>query len=299
MALKDWLDTGKCLVGFHEGNWLPRKSRSCVLLQTCARCKNISRRVEHDWAEWRYPRRQTATWRDRASAARNKKHGWSTNGTLGLTAGDKPANRAFRVPLFGVGRTEPFEHDWDMREYHEQYRAPLHRCAVVRCWLRISPINNRFDGRGDGNDEISPAKVPESLSDDQAIEEMLQRAQAQAAVPRRRLQRKEVFRRRYRVARARDQELRQMYEEQSRAGVIAPERKPLLNAILAELDDVIANPLPAWQKRDSTPGAFKTPWPVSAKPFSIRAGNAARKTRRENTASIDRPPSRRAVHVFR
>ena len=55
MALKDWLDTGKCLVGFHEGNWLRENTRSCVMLQTCARCGNISQRVEHDWAEWRYP----------------------------------------------------------------------------------------------------------------------------------------------------------------------------------------------------------------------------------------------------
>ena len=36
--------------------------------------------------------------------------------------------------------------------------------------------------------------------------------------------------------------LRQMYQEQSRAGVIAPERQPLLMSIMAELGDAIAKP---------------------------------------------------------
>jgi len=54
MALRDWLDTGKCMLGFHQGDWTAESPASCVLIQTCDRCHTINQRVEHDWPEWRY-----------------------------------------------------------------------------------------------------------------------------------------------------------------------------------------------------------------------------------------------------
>ncbi len=52
MAVKDWLDTGKCLLGFHQGDWQLEAPARCALIQTCERCGIVNRRIEHNWSEW-------------------------------------------------------------------------------------------------------------------------------------------------------------------------------------------------------------------------------------------------------
>jgi hypothetical protein len=51
---KDFLDKGKCLLGFHQGTWEYRKSADCTQFKLCERCAVESRRVEHRWDEWDY-----------------------------------------------------------------------------------------------------------------------------------------------------------------------------------------------------------------------------------------------------
>ena len=134
------------------------------------------------------------------------------------------------------------EHDWNSWEYNEQYRAPLHRCN--RCALLAGYFpDQRIESTSEaGNYEISRAKLQESLSDDKSIEEMLQRAQAQASSPATPPPEEKSSSEDAAWQKQGIERLRQMYQEQSRAGVIAPERQPLLNAILAELGDAIARP---------------------------------------------------------
>jgi hypothetical protein len=243
MALKDWIDTGKCLVGFHEGDWLRENSRSCVLLQTCARCGNRSQRVEHDWPEWRYSSPKSCNLaRTCNRCAENEsqiEHQW------GAWTYRRDGECQQSIPCTRCSTWDEqcrVEHDWGSWEYNEQYRAPLHRCSRCSLLAGYFPDQHIESTTAAGNYEISLATVRELLSDDNAIEEILQRAQAQAsstATP-------------PPQAVSSDEEsgwqeqglkmLRQMYEEQSRAGIIAPERRPLFNGIFAELDDAIAKP---------------------------------------------------------
>jgi hypothetical protein len=72
MALKDWLDTGKCLLGFHQGDWKRENPASCVLIQTCDRCHTISQQVEHDWREWRYASDQSCEFERSCDRCREK-----------------------------------------------------------------------------------------------------------------------------------------------------------------------------------------------------------------------------------
>ena len=243
MALKDWLDTGKCLVGFHEGNWLRENTRSCVMLQTCPRCGNISQRVEHDWAEWRYPSPTNCDLaRSCKRCAENEtqiEHQWDT----WTYRGDNACEQGIPcVRCSAWDEQSRIEHDWDSWEYHEQYRAPLHRCNRCALLAGYFPDQRIESTSVAGNYEISRANILESLSDDKSIEEMLQRAQAQASSPTTPPPEEKSSSEDAAWQEQGIEMLRQMYQEQSRAGVIAPERQPLLNSIMAELGDAIARP---------------------------------------------------------
>lgn len=52
--LKKWLDAGKCLVGAHQGDWVTLHAGGCEQAQTCLACGQETRRVDHDWGDWRY-----------------------------------------------------------------------------------------------------------------------------------------------------------------------------------------------------------------------------------------------------
>jgi hypothetical protein len=49
---KDFLDKGKCLLGFHEGPWQYRQPKNCTKVQKCQRCGNEAERIEHRWSGW-------------------------------------------------------------------------------------------------------------------------------------------------------------------------------------------------------------------------------------------------------
>src|SRR5690242_5522358 len=132
MALKDWLDTGKCMLGFHQGEWVRADPASCVLIQSCDRCQTINQRVEHDWLDWSY-RSETdgalerSCKRCRESEARVE-HQW---GTWQYRSADG-CEQGIQCNRCATWSDEHrIEHAWGEWRYEERCRAPLHAC--VRC----------------------------------------------------------------------------------------------------------------------------------------------------------------------
>lgn len=129
MALKDWVDGGKCLLGFHQGPWT-QPPGSCVKSQTCERCGVVSSQTEHDWKEWAY-----------------------------ATSGDCIQERACHRCDEREQRTE---HAWSPWEYEEQRRAPVRGC--LRCGLRMSyfveqPLTDDVPRKADTSTEAAPSAV--------------------------------------------------------------------------------------------------------------------------------------------
>jgi hypothetical protein len=172
MALKDWLDTGKCLLGFHQGDWKRENPASCVLIQTCDRCHTISQQVEHDWREWRYASDQSCEFERSCDRCREKEsrveHQWGT----WLYRREQACDQGIQCTRCGTwAQDSREEHDWGDWEYQEQYRAPLHACC------RCSTIASYFPGQiveppAQEPSNSAPAKVQELLSEDKAIEDM-------------------------------------------------------------------------------------------------------------------------------
>ena len=172
MALKDWLDTGKCLLGFHQGDWKRENPASCVLIQTCDRCHTISQQVEHDWREWRYASDQSCEFERSCDRCREKEsrveHQWGT----WLYRREQACDQGIQCTRCGTwAQDSREEHDWGDWEYQEQYRAPLHACC------RCSTIASYFPGQiveppAREPSNSASAKVQELLSEDKAIEDM-------------------------------------------------------------------------------------------------------------------------------
>ncbi|HET8548623.1 MAG TPA: hypothetical protein VFL57_11490 [Bryobacteraceae bacterium] len=53
--LKDLLQRGKCLVGFHQGPWLFSAEKICTKVQVCTVCNARTEKPEHNWTEWSLP----------------------------------------------------------------------------------------------------------------------------------------------------------------------------------------------------------------------------------------------------
>jgi len=236
MALKDWLDTGKCMLGFHQGEWVRADPASCVLIQSCDRCQTINQRVEHDWLDWSY-RSETdcalerSCKRCRESEARVE-HQW---GTWQYRSADG-CEQGIQCNRCATWSDEHrIEHAWGEWRYEERCRAPLHacvRCSILASYFpeqSVEPVPNH-------GAESALKNVQELLSDDAAVAAMLERAQAHAE-PESEPSEAAPDWQKHGL-----EELRRMYEEQVQSGVISAERRPLLNALLAELDGVIQRP---------------------------------------------------------
>jgi hypothetical protein len=221
MALKDWLDAGKCALGLHEGDWARETADSCELAQTCVRCHTISKRVEHDFAEWRAAPQACEWVRSCNRCAQQEtrlEHHWGT-WTYRL---DETCQQGIPCTNCSAWSDQSrVEHDWGNWEYNEHYRAPLHTCS--RCELVASYFPQQV---------IDPAlpDLQEPVAGDTAAEEMPLREADRDESPDLNLGPQEV------------RDLRQMFEEQIRAGIISPERQPLLNSLLGELEDVVGQP---------------------------------------------------------
>lgn len=52
--LKDVWNKGKCLLGFHVGEWRYSREGGCDQVQSCERCGTESTRVDHVWGDWAF-----------------------------------------------------------------------------------------------------------------------------------------------------------------------------------------------------------------------------------------------------
>ena len=246
MTVKDWLDTGKCLLGFHQGDWRLESSARCVLIQTCERCGTVNQRVEHSWSDWNHADAQTCE-RSRtcsrcAESEKRIEHSWEA----WSYRQEGSCQQSKRCEVCAEWNDEDrIEHEWGIWEYSERYHAPLHSCG--RCGLSAS----YFADQNIDQDEVSSAngdgarkELEELISDDGAIEELLARAERRAGSSE-----PDVtpvsgpdddtsdWRQQMGV-------LRQMYQGFIASGQIGSERQTFLTAILAELEEILGSPAP-------------------------------------------------------
>lgn len=246
MAVKDWLDTGKCLLGFHQGDWRPESPLRCVLIQTCERCGTVNQRVEHNWSDWNHAGAQSCELsRSCSRCAESEKrieHDWEA----WSYRQDGSCDQSKRCGVCAEWNDENrIEHQWRFWEYSERYRAPVHSCG--RCGLSVSYFADQKidqDEVSSTNGDGARKELDELISDDRAIEEMLARAEERVGssepdvTP---------------IPGADDDTsdwrqqmglLRQMYQGLIASGQIAPERQTFLTSILAELEEILGSPAP-------------------------------------------------------
>ena len=87
MGLRDLLNKGKCLLGFHDGEWIAESATSCNFVRVCTRCKAEHRKVEHWWNEWAFVSddacEQLRTCRRCAQQEQRVTHAWGTPAYVG------------------------------------------------------------------------------------------------------------------------------------------------------------------------------------------------------------------------
>ena len=244
MALKDWLDTGKCLLGLHQGDWRLEAPGGCALVQTCERCGTVNQRIEHSWLDWHYIAEQrcdlSRSCHRCAESERRIEHQWGA----WIYRKDDSCAQGIRCQRCSAWSDETrTAHDWEPWEYSERYRAPVHGCS--RCGLRAAYFTDqRLDQDGRSSD-ASATKVRELISSDRAIEEMLLRAEQSGHSPESSSSDATPTDDDNTEAQQEIIALRQFYESQVASGQIAPERQPFLASIMAELEELIGKPTPS------------------------------------------------------
>jgi hypothetical protein len=245
MALKGWIDAGKCLLGLHQGDWKLEAPSRCVWLQTCESCGAVSQRLEHSWSDWTYASEHRCDLSRRCSRCAESEASTEHQWGAWTYRQEGSCNQGVRCERCLAWADEKrTEHLWSPWDYSEHYRAPLRSCS--RCGLRASYF---ADQTIDEEDESSAARNPamadigELIADDNAIEAMLARAEQS------------------RASETRSSEpgpsdddnskwqpqlalIRQLYEGLSASGQIASERRPLLSSILSELEQTLRDPTP-------------------------------------------------------
>jgi hypothetical protein len=246
MAVKDWLDTGKCLLGFHQGDWRLESPARCVLIQTCDRCGTVNQRIEHSWSDWNNAGAQSCelsrTCTRCAESEKRIEHNWEA----WTYRQDGSCNQSKRCQVCAEWNDENrIEHQWGVWEYSERYRAPLHscgRCGLSACYFADQHIDQ--DEVSSTNGDVAGKELEEPISDDRAIEELLARTERRAGnsepdvTP--------VSGPDDDTSEALEQMgvLRQMYQGFIASGQIGSERQTFLTAILAELEEILGSPAP-------------------------------------------------------
>jgi hypothetical protein len=246
MAVKDWLDTGKCLLGFHQGDWRPESPARCVMIQTCQRCGNVNTRVEHSWSDWNHASAQSCERSRRcthcAESEKRTEHTWEA----WSYHQDGSCQQSKRCRICSEWNDESrIEHQWGFWEYSERYRAPLHSCS--RCGISASYFADQKvdeDELSSTNGDGARKELQELLTDDRGIEELLVRAEQRAGSSE-----PDVS-----PAAGPDDDtsdwrqqmgvLHQMYQGLIASGQIGPERQAFLTSILAELEAILGSPAP-------------------------------------------------------
>ena len=245
MAVKDWLDTGKCLLGFHQGDWRPESSVRCLLIQTCERCGTVNQRLEHHWSDWNHAGAQSCELSRAcnrcAESERRIEHNWEA----WTYRQDDSCDQSKRCQVCAEWNDENrIEHQWGIWEYSERYRAPVHACG--RCGLSASYFaDQQIDQHvSSTNTNVRRKELRELISDDGAIEEMLARAEQCASSSEADVT--PVAGSDDDISDSRQQMglLRQMYQGLIASGQIASERQTFLTSILAELEEILGSAAP-------------------------------------------------------
>lgn len=53
-VFKKLFDKGKCLLGFHQGEWSYKHPALCLQTRICTRCKTKEKRTQHEWGDWAF-----------------------------------------------------------------------------------------------------------------------------------------------------------------------------------------------------------------------------------------------------
>ena len=243
MALKDWLDTGKCLLGLHQGDWRLEAPGSCAVVQTCERCGAVNQRIEHTWLDWHYTAEQrcdlSRSCNRCAESEKRMEHQWGA----WIYRKDDSCAQGIRCERCSAWSDETrIEHYWGPWEYSERYRAPVHGCG--RCALLASCFTDQKLDQDPDSSAVSAGKVRELISSDRAIEEMLLRAEQSGGGPESNSSAAETPNDENAEAQQEVISLRQFYQSQVASGQIAPERQPFLTSIMTELEEIIGRPTP-------------------------------------------------------
>jgi hypothetical protein len=230
------------MLGFHQGDWIREDPANCVLIQTCDRCHTINQRIEHDWSESRYRSEQDCVLErackrcaEKEARVEHRWGSWTYRSEVRCEQGIQCARCA------AWSEDQRVEHEWGEWKYNERYRAPLHAC--VRCSTLVSYFPEQSVASApNGRTESPRESVQQLISDDGAVAEIVVRAQGQRQVSPVATSESKGSDEDPHWQKHGLEELRRLYEEQVRSGVISSERRPLLNALLAELDDVIQRP---------------------------------------------------------
>ena len=240
MALKDWLDSGKCFIGLHQGDWRLEAPGRCMLVQTCERCGAVNQREEHSWLDWHYAAEHRCDLSRSCSRCAESENRFEHQWAAWIYREDDSCAQGIRCQRCSAWSDETrIEHHWEPWEYSERYRAPLHACS--RCGLRASYFTDQKLDQ-DEDSSAAAAKVRELISNDQAIGEMLRRAEQSARSPESNSIGAEPTTDDNSEAQQEIISLRQFYQSQVDSGQIAPERQPFLTSIMTELEELIGKP---------------------------------------------------------
>lgn len=246
MAVKDWLDTGKCLLGFHQGDWRHDAPAHCVLIQVCERCGTVNQRVEHSWSDWTHAGAQSCNQLRRCSRCAESETRIEHDEEAWTYRQDGSCEQEKRCQRCAEWLAESrVEHQWGPWKYSERYRAPLHSCG--RCGLSASYFaDQEIDLNEDSstNRETVTTQIEGLLSDDRAIEEMLARAEQSGGSSKSNATAAAHSDEETSEWRQQMDVLRQMYQGLVANGQIAAERQTFLTSVLAELEEILGSHAP-------------------------------------------------------
>lgn len=127
--LKNLLDKGKCVLGFHDGPWQTMQGDTCLQQQTCTRCQVVSHRTEHQWEAWHYQAdaacEVSRTCARCAETEQRVEHHWADP----VYSGSDSCEQAHICQRCGQEKPAGVNHQWNRWDYV----AADHCTQVQRC----------------------------------------------------------------------------------------------------------------------------------------------------------------------
>jgi tetratricopeptide (TPR) repeat protein len=156
MALKDLLDKGKCLVGFHRGEWVFDTTGQCAQTRVCPICGVRNARVEHGWGEWTHRSLGSCelihACQRCGDVETRTEHSW---GDWQYVRENDCTQMQACMRCGTAGEQTQLLHAWEPWAYSEPHRAPVRRCE--RCSARVSRFARQSIDEGP---PAAPAEAP-------------------------------------------------------------------------------------------------------------------------------------------